>query len=248
MAITRGNSGRVTDPRWSTKYRDIKAKGIFQTIKHFGVVDIPNSAWLDLGCGNGEIAATIAPFVQSMIGVDPESWDIWSHFSGEHPNLRYIKAPFADNALSSNSFDVVICNQIYEHVPDPKQLISEICRVLKPGGYAYFAGPNLLFPVETHRFWPFIHWLPRKMAVRLMRLCGASKVIDANAKTYWQLQEWLKNFEIINAVPYIIRNPVFYGRSGVFWKLLSFLPQRLIHILTCLSPAFVFILRKPVFE
>jgi SAM-dependent methyltransferase len=49
--------------------------------------------------------------------------------------------PFADN-----SYDVVICNHVYEHVPDDKQAMAEIYRIVKPGGFAIS-----LVPVEFDR-------------------------------------------------------------------------------------------------
>lgn len=46
------------------------------------------------------------------------------------------KAPFADN-----SFDVVFCNHVLEHVEDDKQCMSELYRVMKPGGLGIFQVP-----------------------------------------------------------------------------------------------------------
>ena len=46
--------------------------------------------------------------------------------------------PFADN-----SFDVVSCLQVLEHLKDPDKAISELKRVLKPGGFVCVATPNL---------------------------------------------------------------------------------------------------------
>ncbi|MEK7515169.1 MAG: class I SAM-dependent methyltransferase [Patescibacteria group bacterium] len=39
------------------------------------------------------------------------------------------------------SFDTVICNQVFEHVPHPDQLMSEISRVLRTGGHAIITAP-----------------------------------------------------------------------------------------------------------
>ena len=123
--------------------------------------------------------------------------------------------------------------------------VQEIHRILKPGGYCYFAGPNLLFPIEPHVFWPFVHWLPRNVAVRLMRLFGSRKILDAYSKDYWTLQTWLGRFEISNAVPHILGNPEQYGRIQPIWRMLGLIPGFVLHSLTWLSPGFVFILKKP---
>jgi ubiquinone/menaquinone biosynthesis C-methylase UbiE len=45
-------------------------------------------------------------------------------------------APFEDN-----SFDVVFCNHVLEHVEDDKQCMSELYRVMKPGGFGIFQVP-----------------------------------------------------------------------------------------------------------
>ena len=46
------------------------------------------------------------------------------------------KMPFPDN-----QFDVVLCNHVLEHVQDDIQAMLEICRVMKPGGYAILQVP-----------------------------------------------------------------------------------------------------------
>lgn len=232
-------------PRWEDKYRNRKASAILATLKHFSSFNLTEGNWLDLGCGSGGIAAALVPHTRHMTAIDPEPWPEWPDLIRQNPNLTFLQGSYAKLLVPANSLDVVICNQVYEHVADPIGLIHFIRDTLRPGGLAYFAGPNLLFPIEPHVFWPFVHWLPRSFAVRLMHICGSHKVLDAYSKTYWQLRHWLADFEIINAVPYILRNPAEYGRGHIAWRLLSAVPVTILDILTCLSPAFVFILRKP---
>jgi SAM-dependent methyltransferase len=67
-------------------------------------------------------------------------------------NLNYITAdlnsPWAKVKLDVqnipfpiNEFDVIICNHVLEHVPDDKKAMSELFRVLKPGGFGIFQVP-----------------------------------------------------------------------------------------------------------
>jgi len=51
--------------------------------------------------------------------------------------------------LEDFSFDTVTCNAVIEHVPDPIRLISEIHRILKPGGYAQLMVP-FIFPFHEY--------------------------------------------------------------------------------------------------
>jgi SAM-dependent methyltransferase len=56
------------------------------------------------------------------------------------PRRGYIKLNIEGLDLDSNSYDVVICNHVLEHVDDQKAL-SEIYRVLRPGGHAFLMTP-----------------------------------------------------------------------------------------------------------
>lgn len=60
--------------------------------------------------------------------------------------------------LPSNLFDLVICTQVLEYVPDPGAMIAEIHRVLKPGGCLFLSVPSIAVrdaDEECWRFFPF---------------------------------------------------------------------------------------------
>ncbi|WP_245232722.1 class I SAM-dependent methyltransferase [Thiorhodococcus minor] len=235
-----------SDPRWGSEDRPRKAEAIWQTLLHFRGPEIGDGVWLDVGCGSGGIAAALAPRVHRIIGLDPEPWERWPMWMEAHPNLTFLEGSYDSipARVPAESVDVVVCNQVYEHVPDPVGLIAFIHRTLKPGGVCYFAGPNLLFPIEPHVFWPFVHWLPRRLAVSLMQRMGSSAVLDADSTHYWRLLSWTRPFDVTNAVPQILRDPTNYGRRGPVWRLLSRIPTALLASLTPLSPGFVFVLKK----
>ena len=56
-----------------------------------------------------------------------------------HADITQI--PFADD-----SFDVILCSHVLEHVPEDRQAMRELCRVLKPDGWAL-----LLVPISSRR-------------------------------------------------------------------------------------------------
>ncbi len=73
------------------------------------------------------------------------------------PNLDYTSAdlnsPFAmvklditDIPYAENTFDVVLCSHVLEHIPDDRKAMSELYRILKPGGWAL-----LLVPFDAER-------------------------------------------------------------------------------------------------
>jgi len=237
----------VADPRWGADGRDTKAEQIRLTLQHFAGDGALNGVWLDMGCGSGGIAAYLAPHVRKMIGVDPEPWARWKQWTEAHGNLSFIQASVDTLDLPPNSVDVVICNQVYEHVPDPLALIRLIYALLKPGGIVYFAGPNLLFPIEPHVFWPFVHWIPRRWAIFLMKTLGSkqAEALDAYSTHYWNLKIWLSPyFSIKNAAPHIMRNVLPRMKQKVILKVIQHVPSCFIEFLTPVLPGFIFFLVK----
>lgn len=233
-----------SDPKWGDQGRPEKAIAILTTLRLATNMDFSKSHWVDMGCGCGEIAAHLASSVGYMIAIDPSPWQRWPALKDTHPNLEFIQGDYTDDYPKPGSIDVVVCNQVYEHVSDPPALISYIHRILKPGGYAYFAGPNLLFPIEPHVFWPFVHWLPRKFAVQLMQFLGSKALLDANSTHYWQMLHWLTGFKVTNMVPLILSHPMAYQHQGIIWRILSYIPPSLLNKMTFLAPGFVFLLQK----
>jgi SAM-dependent methyltransferase len=75
-----------------------------------------------------------------------------------------LQADAAQLPLASNSFDVVICAELLEHVPDPRPVIAEAFRVLKPGGSLVVTVPFLYrmhgdpydFGRYTNHFWQVV--------------------------------------------------------------------------------------------
>jgi len=61
-----------------------------------------------------------------------------------------VKADICDLPFEENSFDVVFCNHVLEHIEDDKKAMSELYRVLKPGGLGIFQIPQDLSLEKTY--------------------------------------------------------------------------------------------------
>jgi SAM-dependent methyltransferase len=245
-------SSRGGDPRWGQVDRDKKAEAILRTMELVAGPDAPlrQGTWLDVGCGSGGVAAALAANVHRVIGIDPEPWQRWPDFARVNPNLEFHAGSYARLAevAAAESIDVVVCNQVYEHVDDPLALLAAIHRVLRPGGVCYFAGPNLLWPIEPHVFWPFVHWFPRRFAQRAMRLLGSRHAheLDAWSWSYWKLTRAFASagFRWKPAVSERIRAGAAM-RGSMLLRLAARVPVFLIAWLMPLTPAFVFVLTRP---
>ncbi|MBR5895985.1 MAG: methyltransferase domain-containing protein, partial [Lachnospiraceae bacterium] len=99
---------------------------------------------LELGCGNGLIwkgrgdfiakcgELILSDFSEGMLASAKEALSDYDNIRYEVIDIQYI--PFEDD-----SFDVVIANMMLYHVPDLDRALSEVARVLKPGGTFYAA-------------------------------------------------------------------------------------------------------------
>jgi ubiquinone/menaquinone biosynthesis C-methylase UbiE len=111
---------------------------------------------LDLGCGDGRVAARLAAAGADVTGVDA-SQEALERASRANPELEFT-SPNADGTLplADNSFDAVVCINVLEHVADTQALVSEARRVLAPGGRLVVVVPwhgrlkNALGSFERH--------------------------------------------------------------------------------------------------
>ena len=56
--------------------------------------------------------------------------------------LADVKADICDLPFANNSFGVILCNHVLEHIPDDTSAMKELYRILKPGGWGIFQIPQ----------------------------------------------------------------------------------------------------------
>lgn len=90
----------------------------------------------DLGCGTGQVAAALAPFVARVVAIDRSGEMLqtarrrlrdWSHVEVRRGSLEAL--PVGDAELDAATLILVL-----HHVADPAVVLAEAARVLKPGG------------------------------------------------------------------------------------------------------------------
>lgn len=64
--------------------------------------------------------------------------------------LAQVKADICNLPFDSDSFDIVLCNHVLEHIPDHRKALSELYRVMKPGGWGIFQVPQDLKRETTY--------------------------------------------------------------------------------------------------
>lgn len=155
--------------------------------------------------------------------------------------VQFLRGDAMSLPLADNTVDVIICAQVYEHVPDDERLFMEINRVLAPGGLVFFSGPNWLFPIEPHYALPLLHWLPRPLADVYLRLAGRGDHYYEHLRHVWGLRNLMRSFTIQDVT--IATLEQFYLSSG-HWRILLNTPRAVWKALLPFFPTFNWILHK----
>ena len=174
------------------------------------IAPITGKRVLDVGCGGGILADAMARRGADVLGIDlatkalrvAQLHALEAQTSGVQ--YREISAE-ALAAEQPESFDVVTCMEMLEHVPDPSSVVRACAQMVKPGGHVFFSTINRnpksflfaivgaeyvlnLLPKGTHEYAKFIR--PSELA-RYAREAGLelehTKGLEYNplSRRYW---------------------------------------------------------------
>ena len=105
-------------------------------------------AALEVGCGGGILCEDIARMGFDVTGIDPSEHSLQiatSHAKASRLRINYEQGTGEALPYRDNSFDIVFCCDVLEHVRNLPKVISEISRVLKPGGVFCYDTLNRTF-------------------------------------------------------------------------------------------------------
>nr|WP_294864230.1 bifunctional 2-polyprenyl-6-hydroxyphenol methylase/3-demethylubiquinol 3-O-methyltransferase UbiG [uncultured Pseudogulbenkiania sp.] len=101
---------------------------------------------LDVGCGGGILAESMALKGANVTGIDLAKKSLkvaqlHSLESGVSVDYRCVAVETLAEELPGH-FDVVTCMEMLEHVPDPESVVRSCSRLVKPGGWVFFSTLN----------------------------------------------------------------------------------------------------------
>jgi SAM-dependent methyltransferase len=142
----------------------------------------PPGRLLDFGCGRADVAALALDEGYDAFGVDT-----FLGVGDSSDNLAIARKKIGERALAiqpdepmpfeDGFFDVVVANQVFEHVSNLEEVRDELARVTRLGGILVALMPTTEVLWEDHLKMPFVHWLPagskrQRRMIRTFRRLG----------------------------------------------------------------------------
>lgn len=169
---------------------------------------------LDLGCNIGHIPylyhhqLAANPNGQNWLiaGIDPSLSSLQRALSQQNPLAFFAAASGITLPFADNSFQVVLCVEVLEHILDQTRCLHEIYRVLQPGGTLFLTSPNP-------------HCLPSLASYRLQRLfkrlVGRPEADKDQFLSRSQLRNYLTQAGFIN---FDLSNSYWLPRPFMTWR------------------------------
>lgn len=163
---------------------------------------------LDAGCGKGELMA----YLQANLGeLHPEiefevyGFDVHDSLTEHAPSAEVVLANLRESVpgtgwdgrvayvsvsdrwpYDDDHFDVVVTNQVLEHVADLDFFLGELARTMKPGSFSVHVFPFRRVLYEWHLKMPVVHWIEdfrlRERAIELLSRAGIGTFSEARAQ------------------------------------------------------------------
>ncbi|MFZ5755819.1 MAG: class I SAM-dependent methyltransferase [Pseudomonadota bacterium] len=242
-----GFSSRMTS-MYDTDQRVRKARTLHAVLADHCGDRLARMNVLTVGASTGIIDAWLSQYVHDIVAIDIDEQAI-AHASANFASdkLHYRVGDAMALPADDNSVDIVVCSQVYEHVPDAGRMMAEIRRVLRPGGVCYFAANNRLIVREPHYGLYFLSWLPPRLADLYMRLAGKGTHYYERHLTLPALRRLTAGFRVHDYTHRIVADPERFQAGYMIpargWKAL--LVRQLARRAYWLFPGYIWLLEKP---
>jgi ubiquinone/menaquinone biosynthesis C-methylase UbiE len=240
------NYSGINPSLYSENTRKIKAKKILAVLNDLPDLQYAACRTLEVGCSTGINTNFLAEYCMECIGIDIDEKAL--RYASDHAHFRaqFLAGDAMHLPFHDNSFDVVICNHVYEHVPDSSRLMEEIFRILRPGGVCYLAAGNKYSVIEGHYFLPFLSWLPKSVANLYLKVTKKGTTYYEKHLSYFKLKRLVYRFSINDYTVRILKEPDRFGAEDMIStdSIIRKIPSLVFVLLKPLIPTYIFILKK----
>jgi 2-polyprenyl-6-hydroxyphenyl methylase / 3-demethylubiquinone-9 3-methyltransferase len=145
---------------------------------------ITNQKILDIGCGGGILSEKMAALGGMVTGIDMSEKVL--RVAKDHAEKNNINCDYQQSTAEAfakehaNTFDIITCLEMLEHVPEPSAIIQACQQMLKPGGTLFFSTIN------------------RNPKSYLMAIVGAEYVLNILPRGTHEYSKFIKPSELVN--------------------------------------------------
>jgi len=191
--------------------RTRKARTMIAVIEDYTKKPLGELSVLDVGGSTGYGDNYLADHFGQVISIDIDEQAIQvANDKFSKGNLTFLYGDALNLHFADNSFDIVICSNVYEHVTNPERMMDEIFRVLKPGGICYFSAANRWMLIEPHYNLPLLSVMPRCLAHIYIKLTGKADHYHEVHYTLSKIKKLVRRFKVHDYTVEMIYNPVKY--------------------------------------
>ena len=191
--------------------------------KHLGPGELEPSgarSVLDVGCHAASFLSLFKNRGWSVTGIDPNPR---ASYAKDWYGIEVIPRLFAKDLFPEATFDAVLHSHALEHVPDPKSVLAEFFRVLKPGGWVFIEVPNeSREKVATAKVIPHLYFFTPETLARLAEEAGfevvTTRVLDIGPRKgklwsaqglRWLARRWRARYDARGRVNLLTLLPLF---------------------------------------
>ena len=175
---------------------------------------------IEVGPGSGIYLPILAQLYDEVVALDIEQAYLnhASHLTSTHQNLLLKIDDITASSLPTASFDLILCTEVVEHLPDSSPALREMHRLLRPGGTLLLSTPQRYSPLEMAAKIAFLPGI-----INLVRFIYQEPILDTghiNLMTSKQMTRQLEQAgfhiqESYKSGMYIPLVAEFFGGAGV---------------------------------
>lgn len=201
-------------------YRELE-RGITQKQLDVLGINANGKRVLDVGCGPGNLLVALsADTPELLVGVDVDTIflrvgrsEIEKLIEKSAMTPALLRAALPTLPFADASFDLVTCFLVMPHVPDDRVALTELARVLKPGGVLAISGHGLGFPL---RYLKRFRLKPLQMYLAsLIYRCTGKKLIRNTLQNHKKMCDILKSIGVLPKMQHYNRKVL--GCVATYW-------------------------------